>query len=206
MENIIKKIIKFIVVYARVSTSNQEDQKTIDAQLSEVREFAKKNGYIIIKEYTDEGWSGDIIARPSLDQLRHDARNRAWDAVLVYDPDRLGRQLVYQQLVIDELKKIGIETLFVTMPPVNNASDKLLFGVRGLFAEYEKAKITERFRIGKVNRVKNKQVLTTEAPYGYTYILNKGKRGSDDYVSGHYEINEREAEIIKNIFHWLMMV
>ena len=203
MENIIKKIIKFIVVYARVSTSNQEDQKTIDAQLSEVREFAKKNGYIIIKEYTDEGWSGDIIARPSLDQLRHDARNRAWDAVLVYDPDRLGRQLVYQQLVIDELKKIGIETLFVTMPPVNNASDKLLFGVRGLFAEYEKAKITERFRIGKVNRVKNKQVLTTEAPYGYTYILNKGKRGSDDYVSGHYEINEREAEIIKNIFHWV---
>ncbi|MFA6325391.1 MAG: recombinase family protein [Candidatus Paceibacterota bacterium] len=203
MENQIKKEIKFIALYARVSTSNQEDQKTIDAQLSEDREFAKKSGYIIVKEYLDEGWSGDIIARPSLDQLRHDARNRTFDAVLAYDPDRLGRKLVYQEIVIDELKKIGIEILFVTMPPVNNASDKLLFGVRGLFAEYEKAKIAERFRIGKVNRVKNKQVLTTEAPYGYTYILNKGKRGNTDYVSGHYEINEREAEIIKNIFHWV---
>ncbi|MFZ2522518.1 MAG: recombinase family protein [Minisyncoccia bacterium] len=203
MEDKPQKEIKFIAVYARVSTSNQEDQKTIDAQLSEVREFAEKNKYIIVKTYKDEGWSGDILARPELDQLRHDARSKMWDAVLVYDPDRLGRQLLFQQIVIDELKKLEIEILFVTMPPVKNASDKLLFGVRGLFAEYEKAKITERFRIGKVNRVKNGYVLTSEAPYGYTYVLNKGKRGSADYIVGHYEINEREAKIIKQIFSWV---
>lgn len=203
MENVISKIIKFIAVYARVSTSNQEDQKTIEAQLSEVREFAKKHEYIIVKEYIDEGWSGDILARPSLDQLRHDARNRKWDAVLIYDPDRLGRQLFYQQIVIDELKKTGIEILFVTMPPVTNASDKLMFGVRGLFAEYEKTKITERFRIGKVNRVKNNNVLTTVAPYGYTYVPNKGKRGHEDYKAGHYVINEREAEVVRKIFKWV---
>jgi len=188
---------------ARVSTSNQEDQKTIEAQLSEVREFAKKQGYIIVKEYIDEGWSGDILARPNLDQLRHDARNRKWDAVLIYDPDRLGRRLFYQQIVIDELKQLDIEILFVTMPPIKNESDELMFGIRGLFAQYEKAKITERFRIGKVNRVKNGHVLTTEAPYGYTYVLNKGKRGSAEYVAGHYIINEREAEIVRKIFKWV---
>lgn len=203
MENIVSKTIKFIAVYARVSTSNQEDQKTIEAQLSEVREFAQKHDYIIVKEYIDEGWSGDILARPSLDQLRYDAKNREFDAVLIYDPDRLGRELFLQQIVINELKKIGIEILFVTMPPIKNASDKLLFGVRGLFAEYEKAKIAERFRIGKVNRVKNNQVLTTEAPYGYTYILNKGKKGSADYVVGHYEINKRESKIVEDIFSWV---
>ncbi len=203
MDNLLQKIIKFIVLYARVSTSNQEDQKTIEAQLSEVREFAKKHGYIIVKEYIDEGWSGDILARPGLDQLRHDARERKWDAVLIYDPDRLGRQLFYQQIVIEELKLLDIEILFVTMPPVKNASDELMFGVRGLFAAYEKAKITERFRIGKVNRVKNNQVLVSEAPYGYNYILNKGKRGSEDYVAGHYEINEGEAKVVKSIFEWV---
>lgn len=202
MENTPQKEIKFVAVYARVSTSNQEDQKTIDAQLSEVREFAK-NKYIIVKEYIDEGWSGDILARPDLDQLRHDARNREWDAVLIYDPDRLGRQLFYQQIVIEELKQLDIEILFVTMPPVKNASDELMFGVRGLFAAYEKAKITERFRIGKVNRVKNNQVLVSEAPYGYNYIPNKGKRGSEDYVAGHYEKNEGEAKIVENIFKWV---
>jgi site-specific DNA recombinase len=203
MEDKIPKIIKFIGVYARVSTSNQEDQKTVEAQLSEVRAYANKNNYIIVKEYVDEGWSGDILARPMLDQLRHDARNKAFDAVLIYDPDRLGRRLFYQQIVIDELKQLDIEILFVTMPPIKNESDELMFGIRGLFAQYEKAKITERFRIGKVNRVKNNQILVSEGPYGYTYILNKGKRGSSDYVSGHLEINEYEASIVRMIFNWV---
>jgi len=203
MEDKISKIIKFIAVYARVSTSNQEDQKTVEAQLSEVRAYTDKYSYIIVKEYVDEGWSGDILARPMLDQLRHDARNKAFDAVLIYDPDRLGRRLFYQQIVIDELKQLDIEILFVTMPPIKNESDELLFGIRGLFAQYEKAKISERFRIGKVNRVKNNQILISEGPYGYTYILNKGKRGSSDYVSGHLEINEYEASIVRMIFHWV---
>ncbi len=201
MDNLPEKVIKFISVYARTSTSNQEDQKTVKAQLSEVYAYAKKHDYVIVKEYIDEGWSGDILARPQLDQLRHDARSNAWQAVLIYDPDRLGRQLLYQQIVIDDLKKLQIDVLFVTMPPVTNASDKLMFGVRGLFAEYEKAKITERFRIGKVNRVKNNHVLTSEAPYGYKYILNYGKRGQADYVAGHYEIDEKEEKIVKDIFN-----
>lgn len=202
MEDKISKTIKFIAVYARVSTSNQEDQKTVEAQLSEVRAFAKDK-YTIVKEYVDEGWSGDILARPQLDQLRFDAKNKAFDAVLIYDPDRLSRELFKQEIVIRELDKWGVEILFVTMPPVTNASDKLMFGVRGLFAAYEKTKIAERFRIGKVNRVKNNQVLTTEGPYGYSYILNKGKRGSLEYEVGHLEINERESKIVKDIFSWV---
>lgn len=190
-------------MYGRVSTSNQEDQKTIEAQLSEVRDFADKQGYTIVKEYLDEGWSGDILARPELDQLRHDARNKIWDAVLIYDPDRLGRRLFYQQIVIDELKQIGVDVLFVTTPPVLNAGDELMFGVKGLFAQYEKTKITERFRIGKVNRVKNNHILLSEASYGYNYINNNGKRGNADYVAGHCEINEYEAKIVRDIFSWV---
>lgn len=194
---------KLISVYGRVSTSNQEDQKTIEAQLSEVRRFAQEKGYTIVKEYIDEGWSGDILARPALDQLRHDAKDKIWDAVLIYDPDRLGRRLFYQQIVIDELKQLGTEILFVTTPPVLNAGDELMFGVKGLFAQYEKTKIAERFRIGKVNRVKNNHILLAEAPYGYNYVPNKGKRGNVDYLAGHCEINEIEAQNVKEIFNWV---
>src|SRR3989344_8181846 len=203
MENSPQKEIKFVALYARVSTSNQEDQKTVEAQISEVKEFAKDK-YTIVAEYIDEGWSGDILERPRLDQLRLDAKLKLWEAVICYDPDRLGRQLFHQQVVIDELKQREIEVLFVTMPPIKNSNDELLFGVRGLFSAYEKAKITERFRIGKVNRVKNNhQVLTTEAAYGYDYIPNAGKKGSDTYIPGHYEVNEREKENLEQIFHWV---
>ena len=55
------------------------------------------------EEYIDDGWSGDILARPSLDQLRADVTKKIWQAVLIYDPDRLARRYSYQELVMDEL-------------------------------------------------------------------------------------------------------
>src|SRR3989344_3303831 len=101
----IKKIIKLIAIYGRVSTAKQEEDGTIETQLSAVREFAKKNGYTIVQEYTDDGWSGDILARPQLDQLRQDAKKKVWEAVLIYDRDRLARRYSYQELIIDELQE-----------------------------------------------------------------------------------------------------
>lgn len=194
---------KLIAVYGRVSTSAQEVQETIEAQLLEVRKFATQNGWIIIKEYLDEGWSGDVLARPSLDELRLDAKKKIWEAVLIYDPDRLARRYTYQEIVMDELTEKGIETLFVTIPPIKNENDQMLYEMRGSFARYERVKIAERFRMGKVNRINRGDVLVSEAPYGYTYILNAGKKGSVDYVVGHYEINESEARNVRDIFKWV---
>lgn len=203
MNNTIVKEMKLIAVYARVSTSAQEIQETIEAQLLQVHKFADDHGYTIVKEYLDEGWSGDILARPALDELRLDAKKNIWEAVLIYDPDRLGRRYYYQELVMDELKRLGIETLFVTVPPIKDINDRMMGGMRGLFAEYERSKISERFRMGKVNRINMGNVLISEAPYGYTYMPNAGKRGSAEYVVGHFEINEEEADIARKIFKWV---
>ncbi|HUI28962.1 MAG TPA: recombinase family protein [Candidatus Acidoferrales bacterium] len=193
----IKREIKLIAVYARVSTARQEEEKTIETQLCAVREFAKSNGFTIVKEYIDEGWSGDILVRPQLDQLRQDARDKLWEAVLAYDPDRLARRYSYQELVMDELRDTGIEVLFVTTPTPKNGEEKILQGVKGLFAEYERAKITERFRLGKLRVAKEGHVLGSDAPYGYRYIPRHEK------VHGYYEINEDEAKIVRNIFSWV---
>ena len=76
-----------ISTYARVSTARQEEARTIEVQLGTLRDFARERGYTIVKEYIDDGWSGDILARPSLDQLREDAKKKMWQAVLIYDPD-----------------------------------------------------------------------------------------------------------------------
>jgi len=70
--------IKLIATYGRVSTSNQENEGTIETQLSAVNQFAEKNGFTIVKQYIDNGWSGDSLARPALDQLRMDAKKKNW--------------------------------------------------------------------------------------------------------------------------------
>jgi len=140
---------KLAATYARVSTARQEEEQTVKTQLSAVHERIQKDSLNLVKEYTDEGWSGDILARPALDQLRQDAKVKLWEVLVVYDPDRIARRYSYQELVLDELREAGIEVVFVTVSAPKNSEDKILHGVRGLFSEYERAKIGERFRLGK---------------------------------------------------------
>lgn len=197
MTNGLEKEIKLIAVYGRVSTSNQENEGTIETQLSAVKDFAKKNNYTIVQQYLDNGWSGDNIVRPELDQLRIDAKKKVWEAVLMYDPDRLARRYSYQELVMDELREAGIEVLFVTTSTPKNEEDKILHGVKGLFAQYERAKISERFRLGKLRKVKEGHLLVSRPLYGYSYIKKEEGR------HGYYEINPEEARVVKIIFGWV---
>ena len=197
MDEFAPKTTQLIAVYARVSTARQEEEGTIETQLSAVREFAAKNNYTIVKDYVDNGWSGDMLARPALDQLREDAKKKLWQAVLIYDPDRLARRYSFQELVMDELRELGLATLFVTVSPSKNHEDRLMYGVRGIFAEYERTKIAERFRLGKIRKAKEGHIMTGEAPYGYTLIRRKDKN------PGYYEINHDEAAMVRRIFSFV---
>lgn len=198
---------KLVAYYGRVSTSNQEDQKTIDNQWMELNDLAAElygnNGYVIVRQYPDEGWSGDTIIRPQLDQLRQDAKSGIWDAVLIYDPDRLARRYSYQELVLDELREAGKEVHFRTIKAPENPEDRMLYGMRGLFAEYERLKIAERFRIGKLRKARNKNIITSVAPYGYRLILRRGKPKDPDFVETHLVIDPVEARVVRMLFDWV---
>ncbi len=98
---------------------------------------------------------------------------------------------------MDELREAGVELIFVTMPAPKNSEEKILYGVRGLFAEYERAKIAERFRLGKLRKVKEGHILVSEPLYGYRYIPK------EDRKHGYYEINQEEARVVKLIFEWI---
>lgn len=185
---------RVIATYSRVSTGTQEDQKTVQIQLGLFKDAAEERNYEVYKDYVDDGWTSETLARPALDELRQDARKGLFDAVLIYDPDRLARKYSYQELVEDELKESGVEVIYLTVSAPKTSEEKILFGVRGLFAEYEKAKIKERFRLGKLRRIKDGNILVSQPLFGYSYV-----RRSEN-VYGHYVINEEEAGIVRLIF------
>jgi site-specific DNA recombinase len=193
----VEQYTKLVAIYARVSTARQEEDGTVETQLGVLRDFARQSSLKIVKEFVDDGWSGDVLARPALDALRHDAKRNIWQSVLIYDPDRLARRYSYQELVMDELREAGVETMFVTVPAPKNSEEKILHGVRGLFAEYERAKIAERFRLGKLRKVKEGHVLVSEAPYGYDYVPKRGEQ------HGHYVVNGDEARTVRMMFEWV---
>jgi site-specific DNA recombinase len=184
---------KRAAIYARVSTEKQEKEKTIESQLADLREACKRDGVKIVKEYIDNGFSGATLARPALDRLRDDASKGIFNVVYIHSPDRLARKYVYQAIVVEELKKKGIEMVFLNKPLTDSPEDQLLLGVQGVIAEYEKAKFAERSRRGRLYKAKMGRIVGNIAPFGYRYL-------KDEQRNGCYVIDEDEARIVKLIF------
>lgn len=183
---------KKVVIYGRVSSSLQEKEKTIESQMAELKDICKD--FEVVKEYRDEGWSGGTLARPQLDELRDDASKGLFEAVYIHSPDRLARRYAYQIIVLDELKKRNIEVVFLNKAVSENPEDQLLLGVQGLIAEYEKAKILERTRRGRLHKAKTKGIVGGYASYGYDYVKKTADKDE------HYAVNKKEAEIVNLIF------
>ena len=62
-----------VVIYARFSSHSQTEQ-SIEGQLKECYEFAKRNEYNVIEEYIDRALTGTTDKRPEF--LRMIARKR----------------------------------------------------------------------------------------------------------------------------------
>src|SRR6266571_6020227 len=79
-------------VYVRMSTEHQ--QYSTSNQMDAIRDYAKRRGMQIVKEYSDEGKSGlSIQGRDSLSQMIQNVQNEeaSFSAILVYDVSRWGR-------------------------------------------------------------------------------------------------------------------
>ncbi len=81
-----------IALYVRVSTSRQQQQQTIEQQLSRLHDdIATQPDWHLADEhvYRDDGYSGATLKRPGLDRLRDRAALAAFECVLITAPDRL---------------------------------------------------------------------------------------------------------------------
>jgi len=184
-----------VAIYARVSTESQEARGTIGSQLEVLRKRVAAEGHALVAEYCDEGCSGARLDRPGLDALRDAAEAGQFDAVWCLSPDRLARKYAYQVIVIDELARHGTTVLFHDTPPLNNDPQMhLLMQVQGVIAEYERAKIAERYRRGKLWRARAGEVIAWKCSYGYRRVARLGEQAA------HLEVYEPEAAIVRRIF------
>lgn len=192
---------KRAAIYMRVSTANQEKEETIENQKMELLEKieAEENVQLLTDcIYQDKGWSGAILERPALDKCRADAADGKFDVLYFYDRGRVARRFVFQEIVFDELRKHNVEIISLHDINGDSSEERLMGGVMGIFAEYERLKISERMRIGKLRKVReNKQLLGYNPKYGYDYLPRiKGER------DGKFVINKKQAEVVVMIFEW----
>ncbi|MDX6328572.1 MAG: site-specific recombinase [Streptomycetaceae bacterium] len=184
-------------IYARVSSARQKKDQTIGSQTAALRAHAAEQRLELPEEWVfqDEGHSGATLVRPALERLRDLVAQVGVDVVLCYAPDRLARKFAYQALLIEEFARAGTRVEFVLGPRGDSAEDQLMVQFQGMFAEYEKAQLMERYRRGKTYRARSGSVnVLSGAPFGYRYLRKTPDCGAT------YEIVESEAALVAELF------
>ena len=186
-----------IGLYARVSSEKQANERTIDSQIDSIIEYAKSLDEEIEPDlyFIDNGFSGAYLERPGLDKLRDKALSGGVTKIYVLSPDRLSRKSSHQILIIEEMKRLGVNINFVNRQIGDTPEDQMLLQIQGVISEYEREKILERSRRGKLYAAKQGKVnILGGAPYGYYY--KKGNETQD----ATYVIHPEEAGIVREAF------
>ena len=190
-----------VALYARVSSEQQAEAGTIASQIEALHERIRVDGLSVDKEleYIDDGYSGATLIRPALERLRDTAASGCIDRLYVHSPDRLARKYAYQVLLVDEMRQCGVQIEFLNHGVGDSPEESLLLQVQGMVAEYERAKILERSRRGKLHAARCGSVtVVATAPYGYRYIP-AGRHGGQAC----YEVVWEQAKVVRQVFEWI---
>jgi DNA invertase Pin-like site-specific DNA recombinase len=143
---------KKVCIYARVSTQSQDYQR----QLSELREYATRMNYEIVKEFSEKISGAKAIAeRQALTELLDYAAANRIDKVLVYECSRISRRAIDFLQVIEQLTQMkvsvyilqnGLETLMADGSV--NPIAQLVLGIIGQFNSMERSLIRSRMSSG----------------------------------------------------------
>ena len=185
--------------YARVSSGRQENEETIQSQVAELCAKMVDDGIGAPEGFTDEGYSRNNLARPSLDQLRDMALLGDLERLYILCPDRLasGAKLIF---LVEEFQKSGVEIIFLKGAVEDTPEGMLLLHMQGAIAEYERTKIVERTRRGKMYWAKQGALMGGFVPYGYRYV----PRDRENNQRATIEIDEVEAAVVRDMFRWLI--
>ena len=182
---------KRVFLYVRVSTQEQaKEGYSIDEQIERLRDYCKAMGWIIVKIYTDAGYSGASTDRPALQDMIKDIEDGKGDSVVVYKLDRLSRSqkdtlsLIEDSFLAHKVDFVSMTENFDTSTPFGRA----MIGILSVFAQLEREQIKERMSMGKEGRAKEGKFHGGGyVPIGY------------DYVDGELVINEFEAMQVREI-------
>ncbi|MFC4402366.1 recombinase family protein [Gracilibacillus xinjiangensis] len=180
------------VIYARVSTEEQASKgHSIEAQIEEIKEYAKQRNMEIVEEYIDEGVSGkNISGRPEMKRLLRDLDSGTFKVVIVYKFDRVARRSKDAMEIADRCETENISLISCKEDfDITTPEGKMMFQIMSNFAEFERNTIIDRLKMGMNQRAKKG-------------LFNGGRVLGYDSVNKHLVVNEEESHVIRLIFDY----
>ena len=178
------------VVYARYSAGPKQTDQSIEGQVHDCQEYAKKHGLTIVEYYIDRHISGkEDSNRSEFQRMLNDCCKGQFRYVITWKVDRFGRNR--EELAVNKakLKRCGVQLVYAkeSIPDVPEGIilESLLEGL----AEYYSADLSQKVKRGMAESAKKGKVLGSACIYGF-------QKSAD----GCYEINEPAAAIIREVF------
>ena len=161
------------ITYSRVSGEEQARKGySLPDQRAALARWCEEEGYTIIEEMADEGWSGAYLERPGLDRVRDLVAAGGVDAVVVLFRDRLARG-VHAGLLADEFREHGCRLIALNAQVDDSPEGELQGGLLDLFAAYERSVFRRRAQRGLTRRVKQGAVIRgPKPPYGFRFTAD----------------------------------
>jgi len=189
---------KRVAIYIRVSSDEaKKEGYSPQTQEEKLREFIKSNGFELNEKnvYKDLGYSGGTDARPELQRLLRDARNKEFDILLVYRLDRFFRNLRLLLNTLEELKRLGIDFKSITESfDTSTLSGEVTLTALGMAADLVRKITLEARNEGMIKAMKEGKWLGGTPPYGYKFNPQTQK----------LEIDEEEAKIVRMMYEWVV--
>jgi site-specific DNA recombinase len=166
----LKRAVLWAILYARVSTDEQaRSGYSLAQQIEALRAYAAREGYEILEEVVDPGQSGASLERPGMDRVRDLVAAGGVHVVLAQDRDRFSREPAYTYLLRREFEEHGCELRSLNDKGDDSPEGELTDGILDQLAKYERAKIAERSRRGKLRKAREGRAVAPIAKYGYRF-------------------------------------
>ncbi len=195
---------KRVICLYRVSTKGQVDKDDIPMQRIECRKFIETQGWTLVGEYAEKGVSGFKVSaekRDAIMSIRKEAERGAFDVLLVFMFDRLGRRDDETPFLVEWFISKGIEVWSTRegQQKMESRADKLINYIRYWQAGGESEKTSERVRTKHRQMVEAGLWRGGARPFGYK-LIHTGRIGKKNRQLFDLAIDEKESVIIRDIF------
>lgn len=191
------------VIYARYSSHGQSE-RSIEGQLQDCYEYAKRMEISVVGEYVDRALTGTNDNRASFQRMIADASKKQFQYVIVYKLDRFARNRYDSAIYKAKLKKYGV-TVLSAMEQISDTPEGIILeSVLEGMAEYYSANLSQNVKRGIKVALQNKTFIGGTPPYGY-FVKNKNvyidekKAPAVKYIFSQYANGVSKREIIKSL-------
>src|SRR5690606_13381288 len=162
-------------IYRRVSTDLQaEEGFSLEAQKNRLLAYAESQGWTVIEDYCDEGYSAKSLDRPEMQRLISDIKKKKFDVVLVYRLDRLVRSVLELHELLQLMERYDVRFKSATeIFDTTSATGRLFITLIATLAQWERETIAERVHLGMAKKAEQGERNGAPAPYGYDLVDGK---------------------------------